>query len=80
MTQTTFTFPESEQRRLNRQQARILELLQQGPQLNTDLTAVCLRYGARLKELRDAGHNIRTTPVRAGVFKYELCTTPTHNN
>lgn len=37
---------------------------------NYELNAICYRYSARIKELRDAGWDIVTSYVKPGVFKY----------
>lgn len=50
----------AEKQRLSRQCEAILTLLRTGePVSNRDLSLISLRFGARLKELRDAGHDIR---------------------
>lgn len=51
---------------------RVLERLQAGPALNTELNALCFRYGARIFELRRDGVNIIKTPKAAGVFEYSI--------
>lgn len=51
---------------------RVLERLQAGPALNTELNALCFRYGARIFELRRGGVNIIKTPKTAGVFEYAI--------
>lgn len=52
----------------------ILGRLQQGPALASELVACGggYRYSARLKELRDAGHNITSENLGEGVWRYTL--------
>lgn len=40
--------------------------------MNHELNAVCFRYGARIKELRDAGYRILTEAVdrKHGLYRY----------
>lgn len=45
-------------KRLSRQCQAILDRLRQGAVSNTELTTIALRYSARIKELRAAGHRI----------------------
>jgi hypothetical protein len=40
--------------------------------MNTELTQICLRYGARLKELRDKGYKIRTERVSVSEYNFVL--------
>src|SRR3990172_3003858 len=65
-------------RRLRRSALRILGQLQTGPATNLELQTVGgLRYGARLHELRQAGHRIRTDEDKArGIVTYTLSETP----
>jgi hypothetical protein len=46
-------------KRLSSYRQQILARLQRGPATNRELNEICLRYSARIKELRDAGHGIR---------------------
>jgi hypothetical protein len=69
--QLAFPF-DSHAPRLSGQRLRILERLRRGPATNRELNAICLRFGSRLMELRDLGHQIRTIPIGHGVFQYEL--------
>jgi hypothetical protein len=61
-----------EVRRRTSAKARILARLQQGPALNTELNAICYRYGARILELRREGYDIRTEPQHGGLVRYTL--------
>lgn len=60
--------------RLCRQAAAILERLQAGAAMNTELREITHRFGARIKDLRAAGHAIETIYVdrRAGLVQYQL--------
>lgn len=40
--------------------------------LNTELNEICLRYGARIHELRAAGHDIRTERLDDSRFRFVL--------
>lgn len=68
------TVPEKAAPRLCAQHHRILERLRQGPVRNTELVLLAQRFGARLKELRDAGYRIERNSVdeQRGVFEYRL--------
>jgi hypothetical protein len=51
---------------------RVLKFLQdRGTCTNVELNAVCFRYGARILELRAAGHDIRTGAKSGGVVRYD---------
>jgi hypothetical protein len=51
---------------------RVLAFLQdRGTCTNVELNAVCFRYGARILELRAAGHDIRTGAKSGGVVRYD---------
>lgn len=57
------------------QRARIVERLRKGPASNLELaTTIGLRFGARLRELRQAGYRIRSVCVshEDGRWKYVL--------
>lgn len=57
------------------QRERILVWLHmRGPQgvLNTELTELCMRYGARIHELRQAGYDIRTERIDESRFRFVL--------
>jgi hypothetical protein len=51
---------------------RILERLQQGPALNTELVHIAMNLTARVSELRQRGYEIVAERVEAGVFRYRL--------
>ena len=54
--------PQAEARRLTKACRRILARLSEGPATNYELAGVGgIRFGARLKELRDRGHRIEIT-------------------
>ena len=51
----------------------ILRLLKEaGPagRTNQELTEVCMRYGARIYELRKEGFDIKTEQEKRGVFRF----------
>jgi len=59
--------------RLQRSALLILGRLQEGPATNLELLPFSIRYGARLFELRAAGHQITTDEdKRTGVVVYRL--------
>lgn len=58
--------------RIVRQREQILRRLKEGPATNQELSAIALRFGARLKELRDEGWPIATRYKRPGVYVYDL--------
>lgn len=62
---------EKDSQRLNRHCREILAALQSGPKTNAELTAICLRYGARIFELRK-WHTIEKRSLGGGLFVYEL--------
>lgn len=65
----------AEKDRLNAAARRVLARLRQGPALNWELAKPAiggLRFGGRLKELRDAGWIIQTAQVGGGVYRYTL--------
>jgi hypothetical protein len=51
---------------------RVLARLQQGEATNLELAAICLRFGARILELRRAGYPITAEPAGRGVWLYRL--------
>lgn len=54
---------------------QILELLKEaGPAgvRNVELNCICFRYGARIWELRKAGHKIKTVSEARGMFRFIL--------
>lgn len=57
VTDSHVTSPD-EQGRLQTQSARILQRLREGPASNQELSAIALRFGARLHDLRKAGYAV----------------------
>lgn len=54
---------------------RIINLLKRSPKSgvpNWRLAGITLRYGARIKDLRDSGHRILTQPRTRGTYIYLL--------
>ncbi len=73
MTWTQATVATELDRRRSAKERVLDALIEAGPDglLNTDLNAICYRYGARIKELRDEGHAIsEAARVSAGVYRY----------
>jgi hypothetical protein len=63
----------TESTRRSNSRDQVLALLQaQRIVTNVELNGVCYRYGARLKELRDAGYDIVTGEKRGGVVTYHF--------
>lgn len=60
--------------RLSRQSQQILALLRQGQKTNGDLARVTARFGARIFDLRAAGHRIEivSRDRKTGVVVYAL--------
>lgn len=57
------------------QTQKILKLLKEAPNntaTNEELNKICYRYGARLHDLRNAGHNIISKQVRKGLWAFTL--------
>jgi hypothetical protein len=57
------------------QRDKILVWLQMRGQrgvLNTELNEICLRYGARIHELRAAGHNITTHKLDDSRYRFVI--------
>ena len=56
------------------QKDRILDRLRRGPATNAELITIAHRFGARIHELRNEGHDIRWAPVkgRPGLTRYRL--------
>jgi len=74
---------EPRQIRSSRQRERILELLlERGSEgvTNVELNEVCFRYGARIWELRRAGHNIHTANLGEGLFRFTLISSQSPNS
>lgn len=64
--------------RLHLQSIAILARLKEGPATNGELGKLAQRFGARVMELRDAGHVIHQEYVSQsrGVYRYELLEQP----
>ncbi len=69
---TNISIDEADVPRLSAHHRLILERLAQGPATNLELGAICQRFGARLHELKRAGHPWLKRPVKAGVYEYRL--------
>ncbi len=57
--------------------ARIFNALKRRPRsgvANFMLAGITLRYGARIKDLRDQGVNIQTTRISTGTYMYRILT------
>ena len=57
------------------QRDRILKLLEERKELgvtNYELNEIAFRYGARLKELREDGYQIKTVHIRKSVWLFVL--------
>lgn len=53
------------------QTAKILKLLKKnGEATNYELSIICLRYSARIKDLRDEGHIIITEHVKGSKWRF----------
>jgi len=63
------------ERRLSQKQ-RILERLRHGPATNHELNAIGFRYGARVKELRDAGYKVTSEDLGGGLWRFTLIAEP----
>lgn len=74
--QPTFTFSDRvdprDKERLGKQQLAVLNRLEQGPATNMDLVEITHRFGARIKELRDAGFCIDKERGDGGIWIYTL--------
>lgn len=63
------------------QAGRILKLLKSKPSVtNNELNRICMRYSARIKDLRDEGHNIVSTHVKGPLWEFTLAGEPTTDN
>ena len=58
--------------RLSDQHTAILKALTDGPKTNLQLGMICQRFGARLHELKRAGHPWLRERVDKGVYEYRL--------
>ena len=57
------------------QRQKIIDLLIERRELgvrNTELNAICFRYGARIFELRKLGHDIKTVKESDGLYRFVL--------
>jgi hypothetical protein len=77
MPQLALQFNPSERTRLNRQCATILEAFKAAPLhrlTNFQLVTICIRYSARIHELRKAGYTIEiiSRDHKTGLSAYEL--------
>jgi hypothetical protein len=71
----TYAGNPNEMRRRQSSKAQILAALQAAGSrgcTNDELNAVAYRYGGRIKELRDDGHDIESINEGAGLFRYVL--------
>lgn len=62
--------------RLRGLNAKVLERLREGAATNFELNKICLRYGARIHDLRQAGFQIGSERVEAGQWKFWLISEP----
>jgi hypothetical protein len=57
------------------QKDRILAAVSEtGGATSRDLNGIAYRYAARIHELRKEGHNIVSTPISAGLWRFQLVT------
>jgi len=61
-------------RRVTGQNAAILARLREGPATNVELSAISLRYSARMFDLRAAGYDITGERLPGGIHVYTLNT------
>lgn len=61
--------------RLGKQHHAILDRLREGPATNIELSRIGQRFGARLEELKKAGHRWTKTAIEPGVWQYKLADT-----
>jgi hypothetical protein len=64
--------PDHERPRLSAQHSVLLDALRDGPKTNLQLGMICQRFGARVHELRRAGHQIERETIEAGIYRYTL--------
>lgn len=65
--------PAGELERRDTNRAALLDALRRGPRYGHELALIAgHRFAARLKELRDDGHEIDTERVGNGVYRYTL--------
>ena len=63
---------ESDEHRLTGQNARILEMLQEGAVTAAELSAIALKYTSRISDLRKAGYRITCHRIDGGNNVYRL--------
>lgn len=57
---------------------RILQLLEEKESVtNIELNSVCFRYGARLLDLRNQGHDIKSKHIKDSLWEFRLIKEPT---
>lgn len=66
------TVEEQDVPRLTAQHQAILDALREGPKTNLELGMICQRFGARLHELKLAGHPWLRRNIGPGVNEYRL--------
>jgi len=57
---------------MSNQSKQILDMLRTGERTNLELASVTPRYGARVYDLRKAGHTINVTKINESLFTYAL--------
>jgi hypothetical protein len=62
----------TERKRNQSNYEKVLKRLRVGPATNIELTTICLRYGARLFEMRRRGLHVTTERLHDGVFVFTL--------
>ena len=81
MTQTTINFERpvpavdpnihpGDVSRVTGQSAAVLERLRLGPATNIELGRICMRYSARVHDLKRAGYRIRSQRVEGAVWSF----------
>jgi hypothetical protein len=68
------TRPDPELERRDSLRNDVLDRLRRGPAHSYELVAITHRFGARIEELRKAGHAIDAERVGGGVWRYTLRT------
>lgn len=71
--QPVLQFADKEDR--TQQRTKVLSALKKAGRrgcLNTELNGICLRYGARIYELRGMGYKIKTEKVGRSLFNFTL--------
>ena len=58
---------------MNNSQRKVYDMLRSGPCTNADFAQnYCLRYSARIHELKQMGHDITCKRVKGGTFRYTM--------